>query len=227
MNHPSSAGSSLQPTGAPIRLLLVDDHEIVRIGLRTLFAQTDGIDVVAEAATAAEAVDEATRTNPDVVLMDVRLRDGSGVDACREILAGSPATRVLFLTSYDDDEAMLTAVFAGAHGYLLKEIGSESLLRAIKCVAAGHSILDPAATRALVEKMQSLLAAGTAGGADSLSSQEYRVLALVAQGKTNKEIATALDLSDKTVKNYLSNIFQKLRVTRRSEAAAIFSKRSR
>ncbi len=217
----------MPPAAAPIRLLLVDDHEIVRIGLRALFAQTDGIDVVAEAATAAEAVDEATRTNPDVVLMDVRLRDGSGVDACREILAASPTTRVLFLTSYDDDEAMLTAVFAGAHGYLLKEIGSESLLRAIKCVAAGHSILDPAATRALVEKMQSLLAAGTTGGADSLSSQEYRVLALVAQGKTNKEIATALDLSDKTVKNYLSNIFQKLRVTRRSEAAAIFSKRSR
>ncbi len=227
MNHPSSPDSSMPPAAAPIRLLLVDDHEIVRIGLRALFAQTDGIDVVAEAATAAEAVDEATRTNPDVVLMDVRLRDGSGVDACREILAASPTTRVLFLTSYDDDEAMLTAVFAGAHGYLLKEIGSESLLRAIKCVAAGQSILDPAATRALVEKMQSLLAAGTTGGADSLSSQEYRVLALVAQGKTNKEIATALDLSDKTVKNYLSNICQKLRVTRRSEAAAIFSKRSR
>jgi two-component system response regulator DevR len=207
--------------------MLVDDHEIVRIGLRTLFAQTEGLEVVAESATAADAVDEAIRTNPDVVLMDVRLRDGSGVDACREILAKCPATRVLFLTSYDDEEAMLTAVFAGAQGYLLKEIGSESLLRAIRCVAAGQSILDPAATRALVDKMQSMLASGTAGGADSLSSQEHRVLALVAQGKTNKEIATALDLSDKTVKNYLSNIFQKLRVTRRAEAAAIFSKGSR
>jgi two-component system, NarL family, response regulator DevR len=211
----------------PIRLLLVDDHEIVRIGLRTLFAHTDGIEVVAEAATAAEAVDEASRTKPDVVLMDVRLRDGSGVDACREILARSPTTRVLFLTSYDDEEAMLTAVFAGAHGYLLKEIGSESLLRAIRCVAAGQSILDPIATRTLIGKMQSMLASGATSGADSLSSQQYRVLALVAQGKTNKEIATALELSDKTVKNYLSNIFQKLRVTRRSEAAAMFSKRSR
>lgn len=214
-------------TEPPIRLLLVDDHEIVRIGLRTLFAQTVGIEVVAEASTAPDAVNEAIRTKPDVVLMDVRLRDGSGVDACREILAKCPTARVLFLTSFDDEEAMLTAVFAGAHGYLLKEIGSESLLRAIKCVAAGQSILDPAATRAMIDRMQSLLASGTAGGADSLSSQEYRVLALVAQGKTNKEIATALDLSDKTVKNYLSNIFQKLRVTRRSEAAAIFSKRSR
>jgi two-component system response regulator DevR len=217
----------MSTTEPPIRLLLVDDHEIVRIGLRTLFAQTDGIEVVAEAATSPDAVNEAIRTKPDVVLMDVRLRDGSGVDACREILAKCPTTKVLFLTSYDDEEAMLTAVFAGAHGYLLKEIGSESLLRAIKCVAAGQSILDPAATRAMIDRMQSLLASGTAGGADSLSSQEYRVLALVAQGKTNKEIATALDLSDKTVKNYLSNIFQKLRVTRRSEAAAIFSKRSR
>jgi two-component system, NarL family, response regulator DevR len=217
----------MSTTEPPIRLLLVDDHEIVRIGLRTLFAQTAGIEVVAEASTAADAVNEAVRTKPDVVLMDVRLRDGSGVDACREILAKCPTARVLFLTSFDDEEAMLTAVFAGAHGYLLKEIGSESLLRAIKCVAAGQSILDPAATRAMIDRMQSLLASGTAGGADSLSSQEYRVLALVAQGKTNKEIATALDLSDKTVKNYLSNIFQKLRVTRRSEAAAIFSKRSR
>jgi two-component system, NarL family, response regulator DevR len=217
----------MSTTEPPIRLLLVDDHEIVRIGLRTLFAQTDGIEVVGEAATAPDAVNEAIRTKPDVVLMDVRLRDGSGVDACREILTKCPTARVLFLTSFDDEEAMLTAVFAGAHGYLLKEIGSESLLRAIKCVAAGQSILDPAATRAMIDRMQSLLASGTAGGADSLSSQEYRVLALVAQGKTNKEIATALDLSDKTVKNYLSNIFQKLRVTRRSEAAAIFSKRSR
>ena len=217
----------MSTTEPPIRLLLVDDHEIVRIGLRTLFAQTVGIEVVAEASTAPDAVNEAIRTKPDVVLMDVRLRDGSGVDACREILAKCPTARVLFLTSFDDEEAMLTAVFAGAHGYLLKEIGSESLLRAIKCVAAGQSILDPAATRAMIDRMQSLLASGTAGGADSLSSQEYRVLALVAQGKTNKEIATALDLSDKTVKNYLSNIFQKLRVTRRSEAAAIFSKRSR
>ena len=174
-----------------------------------------------------EAVEKAIRSMPDVVLMDVRLRGDSGVDACREILAKCSATKVLFLTSYDDEEAMLTAVFAGAQGYLLKEIGSESLLRAIHCVAAGQSILDPAATRAMIDKMQTLLASGTGGGADFLSSQEYRVLALVAQGKTNKEIAAALELSDKTVKNYLSNIFQKLRVTRRSEAAAIFSKHSR
>jgi two-component system, NarL family, response regulator DevR len=135
--------------------------------------------------------------------------------------------QVLFLTSYDDEEVMLVAVFAGAHGYLLKEIDGASLQRAVMCVAAGQSILDPAATRVLIDKMLSFSGAGIMNASDSLSAQEYRVLALVAQGKTNKEIAAALDLSDKTVKNYLSNIFQKLRVTRRSEAAAIFSKNAR
>ncbi len=213
----------MSPPEETVTLLLVDDHEIVRLGLRTLFAQASGIEVVGEAATAEGAVAEAVRTKPDVVVMDMRLSDSSGVDACREILEQCPATRVLFLTSYDDEEAMLAAVFAGAHGYLLKEIGGESLLRAVRSVAAGQSILDPTATRTLMDRMQSL----SVSGADSLSSQETRVLALVAQGKTNKEIATALDLSDKTVKNYLSTVFQKLRVTRRSEAAAIFSKRSR
>jgi two-component system response regulator DevR len=212
----------MSPPEETVTLLLVDDHEIVRLGLRTLFAQASGIEVVGEAATAEGAVAEAVRTKPDVVVMDVRLSDSSGVDACREILEQCPGTKVLFLTSYDDEEAMLTAVFAGAHGYLLKEIGGESLLRAVKSVAAGQSILDPTATRTLMDRMQSL----SVSGADSLSAQETRVLALVARGKTNKEIATALDLSDKTVKNYLSTIFQKLRVTRRSEAAAIFSKRS-
>jgi DNA-binding NarL/FixJ family response regulator len=211
----------------PVRLLLVDDHEIVRIGLRTLFAQAPGIEVVGEAATAEGAVAEAVRSKPDVVLMDVRLSDTSGVEACREILAQCPETRVLFLTSYDDDEALLAAVFAGAYGYLLKEIGGDALLRAVKCVAAGQSILDPTATRMLMERMQSLSVSGELNSAESLSSQETRVLALVAQGKTNKEIASAMDLSDKTVKNYLSTVFQKLRVTRRAEAAAIFSKRSR
>jgi DNA-binding NarL/FixJ family response regulator len=212
----------MSPPEETVTLLLVDDHEIVRLGLRTLFAQASGIEVVGEAATAEGAVAEAVRTKPDVVVMDVRLSDSSGVDACREILERCPGTKVLFLTSYDDEEAMLTAVFAGAHGYLLKEIGGESLLRAVKSVASGQSILDPTATRTLMDRMQSL----SVSGADSLSAQETRVLALVARGKTNKEIATALDLSDKTVRNYLSTIFQKLRVTRRSEAAAIFSKRS-
>jgi DNA-binding NarL/FixJ family response regulator len=214
------------PTAAAsVRLLLVDDHAIVRIGLRTLFEQSPGIEVVGEAANVADAVSSAVRLTPNVVLMDMRLPDGSGADACREILAACPETRVLFLTSYEDEETVLSAVFAGAHGFLLKEIGGESLVAAVKAVAAGQSILDPVATRIVAERMQSLSSSGTAGDDDSLSAQEKRVLALVAQGQTNKEIAAALGLSDKTVKNYLSTVFQKLRVSRRAHAAAIFSRR--
>lgn len=209
-----------------IRLLLVDDHEIVRMGLRELFNRSDGIEVVGEAGSVADALAEATRLKPDVILMDVRLPDGSGVEACRDILAACPDTHVLYLTSYQDDEAMLSAVFAGAHGFLQKEIGGDALVRAVKEVGAGHSILDPAATRVIIEQMRSLSTPEAAREGDPLSPQEQRVLALVAQGKTNKEIATDLGLSDKTVKNYLSNVFQKLRVHRRSQAAVIFSHRS-
>ena len=147
----------MSPVETPtVRLLLVDDHEIVRVGLRTLFEHAEGIEVVGEAASAAGAVDETVRQKPDVVLMDVRLPDGTGVDACREIHAACPGTRVLFLSSYADEEAMLAAVFAGAHGYLLKEIGGDALVRAIKAVAAGQSILDPAATRVMTERLRSL-----------------------------------------------------------------------
>jgi two-component system response regulator DevR len=211
---------------SPIHLLLVDDHEIVRMGLRELFNRSAGIEVVGEAGSVAGAVAEATRLKPDVILMDVRLSDGSGVEACREILAACPETRVLFLTSYQDDEAILAAVFAGADGFLQKEIGGESLVRAVKDVALGKSILDPAAIRVIIEQMRILSAPDAAHESDPLSPQEQRVLALVAQGKTNKEIAAVLGLSDKTVKNYLSNTFQKLRVSHRSQAAVIFSSRS-
>ena len=208
-----------------IRLLIVDDHEVVRMGLRALFDHAPGIEVVGEAGTVASAIAEAARLTPNVVLMDMRLPDGTGVEACREILAGDPQTRILFLTSYDDEKAMLAAVFSGAGGYLLKEIGGDSLVQAVKSVAAGQSILDPGAAKAVIERLHSL--SGTdpsAAKSGSISPQERRVLALVAQGKTNKEIAIALDLSDKTVKNYLSNIFDKLHVSRRAEAAAIFSR---
>ncbi|MFH1602326.1 MAG: response regulator transcription factor [Pseudomonadota bacterium] len=209
----------------PIRLLIVDDHEVVRMGLRTLFHHVPDIEVVGEAGTVANAIAEAARLTPTVVLMDMRLPDGTGVEACREILAENPQTRILFLTSYDDQEAMLAAVFSGAGGYLLKEIGADALVQAVKSVAAGQSILNPGATKIVIERLQSL--SGTDQSASKcalLSPQERRVLALVAQGKTNKEIAAALDLSDKTVKNYLGNIFDKLHVTRRAEAAAIFSR---
>lgn len=210
----------------PIRLLLVDDHEVVRIGLRTLFSRTGEIQVVGEAGTAEDAVAEAVRLKPDVILLDIRLSDSSGLAASREIRMACPHTRVLFLTSFADEEVMVAAVLGGADGYLLKEIGGEALIRAIKTVAAGQSILDPAVTQSFLARLQALSTSAAQDGDDALSPQEQKVLALVAEGKTNKEIAADLNLSDKTVKNYLSHIFQKLQISRRSQAAAYFAKRS-
>lgn len=208
-----------------IRILLVDDHEVIRVGLRTVLGQTQGIAVVGEAGTMAEAVQQAQRVKPDVILMDVRLPDGSGVDACREILGALPGTRVIFLTSYADDDSVLAAVLAGAHGYVLKEIDSPALLEAIRSVAKGQSILDSHVTERALRWLRGLHDLPATSGTDQLSTQEERVVALVAEGKTNKEIAAALGLSDKTVKNYLANVFQKLRITRRAQAAAFFVKR--
>jgi DNA-binding NarL/FixJ family response regulator len=205
-----------------IALLLVDDHEVVRVGLRTLFTKSKNITVVGEAGTVAESIAQARRLKPDVVLMDLRLPDGSGITACREILSNDPATRVLFLTTYSDEDAVRATVLAGASGYLLKEIGHQALINAIETVAAGQSILDPRVTQSVLQQL--------AGGApaaptqEELSPQERRVLAHVVDGKTNKQIAAALGLSDKTVRNYLSNAFQKLQVTRRSHAAVVFSR---
>ena len=209
-----------------IRLMLVDDHEVVRLGLRALFSQTRRLDVVAEAGTVADAIERAAKHRPDLVLMDLRLPDGTGLDACRDILSANPGTRVLFLTSHSDEEAVTSTILAGAAGYLLKEIGSKALIDAIETVSNGESILDPKVTKAVLNRM-SLLAAGAVtrrASDEKLSPQERRILGLVVEGKTNKEIAKALDLSDKTVKNYLSNAFQKLHVRRRSQAAALFER---
>ena len=208
-----------------IRVLLVDDHEVIRVGLRTVLGQTQGVTVVGEAGTMAEAIQQTQRLKPDVILMDVRLPDGSGIDACREILGSLPGTRVIFLTSYADDDSVLAAVLAGAHGYVLKEIDSPALLEAIHSVAKGQSILDSSVTERALRWLRGLHDLPATSGTDQLSSQEERVVALVAEGKTNKEIAVALGLSDKTVKNYLANVFQKLRITRRAQAAAFFVKR--
>ena len=207
-----------------IRLLMVDDHEVLRLGLRTLFSEADGFEVVGEAGTMAGAVSDARALEPDVVLMDVRLPDGSGVEACREIRTSRPQTRVLFLTSYADDDAVLATILAGAQGFLLKEVGSDELLRAVKAVANGQSILDPAVTQRVLTRVRTLSACSTEPKEEELSPQERRVLALVAEGKTNKEIAVALNLSEKTVGNYLSNVFQKLNITRRSQAAVYFTR---
>jgi DNA-binding NarL/FixJ family response regulator len=204
---------------------MVDDHEVLRLGLRTLFSEAGGFEVVGEAGTMAEAISKARELDPDVILMDVRLPDGSGVEACREIRTQRPQTCVLFLTSYADDAAVLATILAGAQGFLLKEVGSDELLRAVRTVAGGQSILDPAVTQRVLARVQTLSSStSTDPKGEALSPQEHRVLALVAEGKTNKEIAVALNLSEKTVGNYLSNVFQKLNISRRSQAAVYFTR---
>lgn len=204
----------------PIRLLIADAHEIFLIGLRSILDGDRGITVVGEAGSAKEVVEQAERLNPDVVVMDLRFPDGSGTEACREIRKRCPASRVLFLTSAVDEEAILSAISVDASGYVLKGINTQGLLQAIRSVSSGQSILDAAITQPVLSRMKSLSESRPANPRPPLSSQQQRVLALVAEGKTNKEIAAALALSDKTVRNYVRYIFQKLQVSRRAQAAA-------
>jgi DNA-binding NarL/FixJ family response regulator len=213
-------------TGKPIAVLLVDDHVVVREGLKMVLSRDPQIKVVGEAGTADAAITETKRLKPDVILMDIRLPGKDGVQACSDILEQWPQIRVLFLTSFADDDTVLAAVLAGAHGYLIKEIGVDTLVDSIKRVAAGESILDPAATKRVLTWVKTRSTAPPEPGRETLSPQEQRVVALVADGKTNKEIAADMGLSPKTVKNYLSNIYQKLQITRRAQAAVIFAKQS-
>jgi len=202
-------------TPAPVRVLLVDDHEIVLAGLTLFLRRAAGIEVVGEARSMAAAIESAARLSPDVILMDLRLPDGSGIDACREILSDHPGVRVLFLSSYPDEDAVMATVVAGASGYLIKDIAHPALQQAILDVAAGKTTFDRSVAGRLGGELQLV---------EDLSPQEKRVLALVVEGKTNKEIAETLELSVKTVKNYLTNAFQKLNVSRRSQVAPLFMK---
>jgi two-component system, NarL family, response regulator DevR len=208
----------------PLRVMLVDDHEIVRDGIRGMLDPEDDIVVTAEASTVREAIDEADRTRPDVVVMDVRLTDGSGIEATREIRAKHPATRVLMLTSFADDEALFASIMAGASGYVLKQVKSGDLLRAIRAVGAGDSLLDPSVTNAVLERLRKGKHLLKDEKLARLSPQEERILQLVADGKTNKEIGDELHLAEKTVKNYVSSILSKLEVARRAEAAAYLAR---
>jgi two-component system response regulator DevR len=209
---------------APLRVMLVDDHEIVRDGIRTMLDPEDDIVVTAEAGSVTEAVAEAARTRPDVIVMDVRLTDGSGIEATREILAAHPETRVLMLTSFADDEALFASIMAGASGYVLKQVRSGELLRAIKAVGEGQSLLDPAVTAAVLDRLRKGKHLLRDERLARLSPQEERILTMVAEGRTNKEIGDELRLAEKTVKNYVSSILSKLEVARRAEAAAYLAR---
>jgi len=209
---------------APLRVMLVDDHEIVRDGIKAMLDAEDDVVVTAQAGTVREAIDEAHRTRPDVVVMDVRLADGSGIEATREIRADHPDTRVLMLTSFADDEALFASIMAGASGYVLKQVKSGDLLRAIRAVGAGDSLLDPSVTSAVLDRLRKGKHLMKDEKLARLSPQEERILTLVADGRTNKEIGDELNLAEKTVKNYVSSILSKLEVARRAEAAAYLAR---
>ncbi len=205
-----------------LTVLVVDDHDIVRKGLTTLISRQQDLSVAGEAGTAAEAVAKASELAPDVVVLDIRLPDASGIEACREIRSQNSDIKVLMLTSYSDEEAVMGSIMAGASGYLLKEIRSQEIVEAIRQVGTGRSLLDPAVTAGVLERVRRGKEDDKLG---QLTDQEQRILELVAQGKTNKEISQEVNLSDKTVKNYVSNILGKLEVARRSQAAAYVAER--
>lgn len=206
------------------RILIVDDHEVVREGLRALLNRREGFEVVSQAGTAQEAVREALRTKPDVIVMDVRLPDGSGIEACREIREQYPDTKVIMLTSFADDEAVFASILAGASGYVLKQTRGSVLADAIAAAARGESLLDAAVTQQVIERVRSGNKRRADDPLEKLTEQEQRILHLIAEGKTNKEIAQTVYLSDKTVKNYVSSILNKLNMKRRSEAAAFIAR---
>ena len=208
------------PPRTPLRLLVVDDHEVVREGLVALLSRREEFQVVAEAGSVAESIAAARRFEPDLVVMDVRLPDGSGIEACRDIRAEFPAMRIVMLTSYPDEEAVLSAILAGASGYLLKQIRGRDLVTALEAVGRGDSLLDPAVTERVLERVRRIASGDELDELSDLTSQERKILLLVAEGKTNKEIAADVFLSDKTVKNYVSSILSKMNLQRRTQAAA-------
>jgi two-component system, NarL family, response regulator DevR len=206
-------------------VFLLDDHEVVRAGIRAMLEATDDLVVVGEASTVAEALDRIPAARPRVALLDVRLPDGSGVEVCREIRSAHPDIVCLMLTSYADDEALYAAILAGAAGYVLKQVGVGDLVDDIRHVGAGHSLLDPSVTRRVLERLR-------AGPREdprlaSLTTQERRVLDLIAEGKTNRQIAEELYLAEKTVKNYVSNLLAKLGMERRTQAATFAVRQER
>ncbi len=219
------APTDIAPT-RKTRVMLVDDHAIVRQGIRMVLESEADIQVVAEADTMRRAVDAAVRTHPDVILMDVRLFEGNGIEATRDIRARVPQTKVIIVTSFDDDEALFASIMAGASGYLLKRVDSAQLVRAIREVVAGNSLLDPAVTDRVLQRLRRDPNAAKDDKLARLTAREDGILRLVAEGKTNSQIAQAVHLSELTVKNHVSTILGKLEVARRTEAAAYLVRRT-
>lgn len=207
-----------------LKVVLVDDHEVVRQGLKTLLEAESDIEVVAEADSGRSAVDTARTYKPDVVVMDVRMPEGSGVEACRDIRDEDPDIQVIMLTSFSDDEALFNSIMAGAAGFVLKQIRGRDLVDAIRTVGAGQSLLDPGVTKRVLERLRKAKFDEKDPKLARLSPQEERILDMVGEGLTNKEIAERIHLSDKTVKNYVSTILQKLEVARRAEAASYIAR---
>ena len=203
-----------------LKVMLVDDHEIVRQGLRALIEAEEDIEVVAEADSGTKAVQVALSYKPNVVVMDVRMPGGSGVEACREIRAADPDIQIIMLTSFSDDEALFNSIMAGAAGFVLKQIRGRDLVDAIRTVGAGESLLDPSVTKRVLERLRKSSFDDKDPKLARLSPQEERILDMIGEGLTNREIAERIHLSDKTVKNYVSTILQKLEVARRAEAAS-------
>jgi DNA-binding NarL/FixJ family response regulator len=200
--------------------LLVDDHEVVRLGLRALLDKHPNFEVVAEAATARDALEKTQLYKPEVVVMDIRLKGGSGIEACQEITTNHPETNVIMLTSYAEDEMLFSAIRAGAAGYVLKQIGGDDLIRAIEAVGRGEALLDPAVTQRVFQEVRKAAREEEASAFADLTQQEMHVLQLVSEGRTNRQIAEILYLGEGTVRNYVSSILSKLNVRNRAEAAA-------
>jgi two-component system, NarL family, response regulator DevR len=211
-------------TFMPLRVMIVDDHEVVRDGIKALLAEEEGLTIAGEAGSVREAIDRADGARPDVVVMDIRLPDGSGIDATREIRARLPNTQVLMLTTFADDEALFASIMAGAAGYVLKQVQGGDLVRAIRAVGAGQNLLDPTVTKGVLDRLRQGKHLLGDERLARLSAQEERILGEVAAGKTNREIGIDLKLAEKTVKNYVSSILSKLEVARRAEAAAYLAR---
>ena len=208
--------------GEPIRVYLLDDHDVVREGLTFLLEQQDDIVVVGQSATAAEATARIPALRPDVAVLDARLPDGSGIEVCRAVRAVDPTINALILTSYDDDEALFGAIMAGASGYVLKEVKGADLINAVRHVAAGKSLIDPELTATLLERVRN--GPTTAPELASLTEQELKLLNYIAEGLTNRQIGERMFLAEKTVKNYVSSLLAKLGLERRTQAAVLATK---